>query len=333
MLSADQQAEIDRLELRPLLEEIELPLVDVLYRLELQGVKLDTYRLGETGGPRLRGGRRAGTRSSSWPARSSRSAPRSSLGDPVREAGAVAQAPRQDRLLHRRPGAACDQEEHAIVEKVERWRELTKLRSTYLDELPSLIDEATGRLHTTFNQTSTTTGRLSSTDPNLQNIPIRTALGRQIRSCFIAEEGAQLISADYSQVELRILAHVAGEEVLKAIFERGEDVHTATAAEVLKLEPDQIGPSARSRAKAVNFGIVYGLSAHGLSEQLAIPHEEAAEYIERYLSRFPRSRPSSTARSPRRRTGATQTLFGRRRMIPELRSRKWGTRSQGSGWP
>jgi DNA polymerase-1 len=221
-------------------------------------------------------------------------------------------------------------DEHPIIEKVERWRELTKLRSTYLDELPSLIDEATGRLHTTFNQTSTTTGRLSSTDPNLQNIPIRTALGRQIRSCFIADEGAQLISADYSQVELRILAHVAGEDVLKAIFERGEDVHTATAAEVLKLEPDQIGPGERSRAKAVNFGIVYGLSAHGLSEQLAIPHEEAAEYIERYLSRFPavqafidRTIAEATDR------GYVQTLFGRRRMIPELRSRKWGTRSQG----
>jgi DNA polymerase I len=221
-------------------------------------------------------------------------------------------------------------EEHAIIEKVERWRELTKLRSTYLDELPSLIDDATGRLHTTFNQTSTTTGRLSSTDPNLQNIPIRTALGRQIRSCFIADDGAHLISADYSQVELRILAHVAGEDVLKQIFERGEDVHTATAAEVLKLDPDAIGPGERSRAKAVNFGIVYGLSAHGLSEQLDIPHEEAAEYIDRYLGRFPAVRKfidrtivEATDR------GYVTTLFGRRRDIPELRSRKFQTRSLG----
>ena len=178
--------------------------------------------------------------------------------------------------------------EHEIIPLIEKWRELSKLKSTYLDSLPALISEGTGRLHTTFNQTATTTGRLSSTDPNLQNIPIRTELGRQIRSCFIAEEGCRLISADYSQVELRILAHVADEQVLKEIFERGEDVHTATAAEVLKLAPGEIGPGERSRAKAVNFGIVYGLSAHGLSEQLDIPHEEAAEYIDRYLGALPR---------------------------------------------
>ena len=126
-------------------------------------------------------------------------------------------------------------DEHEIVAKIEAWRELSKLKSTYLDSLPALISPETGRLHTTFNQTATTTGRLSSTNPNLQNIPIRTELGPRIRSCFIAEEGCRLISADYSQVELRILAHVAGEDVLKQIFERGEDVHAATAAEVLKL--------------------------------------------------------------------------------------------------
>ncbi len=331
VLSADQQEQIDRLELRPLLEEIELPLVDVLYRLELQGVKLDTYRLGETAA-------RVSEEVDELEHQIFELAGEEfTIGSPQQLGAILFEKLELSRKRRGKTGFSTDarvlraiREEHAIVEKVERWRELTKLRSTYLDELPSLIDEATGRLHTTFNQTSTTTGRLSSTDPNLQNIPIRTALGRQIRSCFIAEEGAQLISADYSQVELRILAHVAGEEVLKAIFERGEDVHTATAAEVLKLEPDQIGPGERSRAKAVNFGIVYGLSAHGLSEQLAIPHEEAAEYIERYLNRFPavqafieRTIAEATDR------GYVQTLFGRRRMIPELRSRKWGTRSQG----
>ena len=330
-LSADEREAIDELELRGLLDDIELPLVDVLYRLELQGVKLDTYRLGETAA-------RVTEEVDELEHQIFELAGEEfTIGSPQQLGAILFEKLELSRKRRGKTGFSTDarvlraiRDEHPIIEKVERWRELTKLRSTYLDELPSLIDEATGRLHTTFNQTSTTTGRLSSTDPNLQNIPIRTALGRQIRSCFIADEGAQLISADYSQVELRILAHVAGEDVLKAIFERGEDVHTATAAEVLKLEPDQIGPGERSRAKAVNFGIVYGLSAHGLSEQLAIPHEEAAEYIERYLSRFPavqafidRTIAEATDR------GYVQTLFGRRRMIPELRSRKWGTRSQG----
>jgi DNA polymerase I len=221
-------------------------------------------------------------------------------------------------------------DEHPIVTKVETWRELSKLKSTYFDALPGLISPATKRLHTTFNQTATTTGRLSSTNPNLQNIPIRTELGRTIRSCFVAEPGARLISADYSQVELRILANVASEQVLKDIFERGEDVHAATAAEVLKLSPEEIGPGERSKAKAVNFGIVYGLSAHGLSEQLDIPHDEAAEYIERYLGRFPAVQKfieQTVAKATA--DGYVETLFGRRRQIPELRSRQYQTRSLG----
>jgi DNA polymerase I len=330
-LSADQQQEIERLELRGLLEDIELPLVDVLYRLELQGVKLDTYRLGETAA-------RVSEEIAELEDQIYELAGEEfTIGSPQQLSRVLFEKLELSRKRRGKTGFSTDarvlraiRDEHQIIEKVERWRELTKLKSTYLDELPALIDERTGRLHTTFNQTATTTGRLSSTDPNLQNIPIRTELGRQIRSCFIAEEGCRLISADYSQVELRILAQVAGEEVLKAIFERGEDVHTATAAEVLKLEVADIGPGERSRAKAVNFGIVYGLSAHGLSEQLAIPHEEAAEYIERYLSRFPavqafidRTIVEATDR------GYVQTLFGRRRPIPELRSRKWQTRSQG----
>ena len=330
-LSADQQEEIDRLELRPLLEDIELPLVDVLYRLELQGVKLDTYRLGETNA-------RVSEEVDELEHEICELAGEEfTIGSPQQLSRILFEKLELSRKRRGKTGFSTDarvlraiRDEHPIVEKVERWRELTKLRSTYLDELPSLIDERTGRLHTTFNQTATTTGRLSSTNPNLQNIPIRTPLGQQIRSCFIAEDGCRLLSADYSQVELRILAHVAGEEVLKSIFERGEDVHAATAAEVLKLDPGEIGPGERSRAKAVNFGIVYGLSAHGLSEQLGIHHDEAAEYIERYLARFPAVR-AFIDRTIAEATdsGYVQTLFGRRRQIPELRSRKWQTRSQG----
>jgi DNA polymerase-1 len=156
--------------------------------------------------------------------------------------------------------------EHEIIPAIEEWREVTKLKSTYLDAFPELIGDD-GRLHTTFNQTATATGRLSSTDPNLQNIPIRTEQGREIRACFVADAGNSLISADYSQVELRLLAHIADEPVLKDIFRRGEDVHTATAEAILGGRSD---PGTRSKAKMVNYGIVYGLSAFGLADRLQI---------------------------------------------------------------
>ena len=177
-------------------------------------------------------------------------------------------------------------DEHPIVEKVERWRELTKLVQTYLEQLPAAIGED-GRLHTTLLQTNTATGRLASINPNLQNIPIRSETGREIRACFVAEPGNVLISVDYSQVELRVLAHIAGEDVLKDIFLRGEDVHTETAAAVFDTAPDELTVAMRSKAKMVNYGIVYGLSAYGLADRLRIPQEEAQEFIDRYLERFP----------------------------------------------
>jgi DNA polymerase-1 len=219
--------------------------------------------------------------------------------------------------------------EHEIIERVEEWREYTKLKSTYLDALPLLVDSQS-RLHTTFNQTATTTGRLSSTDPNLQNIPIRTELGREIRECFVAEEGHKLISADYSQVELRVLAHISGEQVLKDIFIRGEDVHAATAGEMFGVAPADVDPGLRSKAKMINFGIVYGLSAYGLADRLDIPQDEAADFIERYLGRFPKVKEfiEKTIEEATER-GYVTTLHGRKRRIPELRSRKWPTRSLG----
>src|SRR4029077_13753376 len=176
--------------------------------------------------------------------------------------------------------------DHDIVPVIEEWRELTKLVNTYLGPLPTLIGDD-GRLHTTINQHVAATGRLSTSSPNLQAIPIRTELGREIRSAFVAEPGHRLLSADYSQIELRILAHVSGEPKLREAFERGEDIHRATAAEVLGKEQATLTKDERNVAKMVNFGIIYGISSFGLSENLEIPRDEAQAYIDAYLARFP----------------------------------------------
>ncbi|MEQ9093017.1 MAG: DNA polymerase, partial [Miltoncostaeaceae bacterium] len=208
-------------------------------------------------------------------------------------------------------------------------RELTKLANTYLSALPELVRED-GRIHTTFNQTIAETGRLSSQHPNLQNIPVRTPLGREIRDAFVPEDGWVLVSCDYSQVELRILAHCSKEPVLAEAFRRGEDVHRATAAEVFGMEPADVDRETRDRAKAVNFGIIYGISDFGLSEQLGIPRAEAKAYIEAYLARYPRVRSfvDSTVASATQ-DGYVTTLLGRRRPIPELSGRTQQQRQLG----
>lgn len=220
--------------------------------------------------------------------------------------------------------------EHAIVALIEEWRELTKLKNTYLEPLPAAIDPATGRVHTTFMQTAAPTGRISSIQPNLQSIPIRSEVGRPLRGCFVAEPGNLLVSLDYSQVELRVLAHVADEEVLKGFFRAGEDVHSATAAQVFEIDPSEVDEAQRSKAKMVNFGIVYGLTGFGLADRLNIPRSEGDEFVKRYHERFPavtafRERVVEEATE----TGFVKTLLGRRRPLPELRSNQAQTRAQG----
>jgi DNA polymerase-1 len=212
--------------------------------------------------------------------------------------------------------------EHEIVRKVLEYRQLTKLKGTYVDALPALIDAQTGRLHTSFNQTGAATGRLSSSNPNLQNIPIRTALGREIRAAFVPRPGWKLIVADYSQIELRLLAHMSRDAVLVEAFRNGEDIHTRTAAEVLGVPPLMVTPEARRNAKAVNFGIVYGISPFGLAAQLGISQREAQTYIENYFGRYAGVRKFIDATIAEvRRTGVTRTLFGRERPIPDINSR------------
>jgi DNA polymerase-1 len=212
--------------------------------------------------------------------------------------------------------------EHPIAQKVLDFRQLTKLKGTYVDALPQLINPATGRLHTSFNQAGAATGRLSSSNPNLQNIPIRTELGREIRAAFVPKPGWRLVVADYSQIELRLLAHMSQDPVLLDAFRNGEDIHTRTASEVLGVPPMLVTKEARNSAKAVNFGIVYGISSFGLAANLGISRKEADAYIRSYFERYAGVRrfiDETIAKT--RETGTARTLFGRERPIPDMHSR------------
>ena len=212
--------------------------------------------------------------------------------------------------------------EHEIARKVLDFRQLSKLKSTYVDSLPALVDSRTGRVHTTFNPAGTATGRLSSTNPNLQNIPIRTELGREIRSAFIAEPGNVLLSADYSQIELRLLAHFSEDPLLVEAYRREDDIHQLTASEVFGVPPMLITAEHRSRAKAVNFGIVYGISPFGLAAQLGIEQKEAKKYIDTYFERYKGVRAFiERILEETRREQRVRTLFGRIRPIPDINSK------------
>ncbi len=304
-----------------LLEEMEIPLVPVLRAMEIAGVRLNTEELGkitkkvrrEIGALEKKIHKLAGEEFT--------------IGSPQQLGAILFDKLGLTRKRKGKTGYSTDarvlqaiRDEHEIVPLVERWRELNQLLKTYLDVLPTLVD-AEGRIHTTFVQAAAATGRLSSVNPNLQNVPVRTELGREIRGCFEAAPRKVLLSADYSQVELRVLAHVADEDVLKEIFKRGEDVHTATAREVFQVPEEEIDPAMRSKAKMINYGIVYGLGEFGLADRLNIPRAEAGEFIDAYLTRFSRIHAfmEETVEQARK-DGYVTTLYGRRREIPELRS-------------
>ncbi len=210
---------------------------------------------------------------------------------------------------------------HPLPQKILEHRTLAKLKSTYADTLPGLIHPATGRVHTSFNQLVTATGRLSSSDPNLQNVPIRTELGRRIRQAFIPEPGWRFLAADYSQIELRILAHLSGEAALIEAFQRGEDIHTLTAVEVFKVAPGALSPEMRRVAKSVNFGVIYGVSAFGLSQAAGVDQRAAQKYLDDYFARHPKVKAYLDATlAEGREKGYVTTLLGRRRYLPELKS-------------
>ena len=219
---------------------------------------------------------------------------------------------------------------HPLPAEILKFRTLSKLKSTYIDALPLMINPKTGRLHTSLNQTVAATGRLSSSEPNLQNIPIRTEVGREIRRAFIAEQGASLLSADYSQIELRVLAHMSNDPALIRTFQTEEDVHTRTASEIFGLSPEEVTPEMRRKAKAVNFGIIYGISAFGLAQDIGVSNAEAKRYIDDYFAQYPKVREfiDRTIRDAKT-NGYVSTLFNRRRFIPELASSAVAVRNFG----
>jgi len=314
----------------PLYREVELPLTEVLAAMEAAGVKVDTYRMGEITA-------RLADRVEELEAKAYELAGEEfMLGSTQQVARILFEKLELTPGRKGKTGYSTDTRvlrsirgEHEIVVVIEEWREYSKLLNTYLGPLPTLIGED-GRLHTTFNQTVAATGRLSTTSPNLQAIPIRTELGREIRSAFVAEPGHRLLSADYSQVELRILAHISGEPKLREAFEAGEDIHAATAAEVLGKERATLTKDERNVAKMVNFGIIYGISSFGLSENLEIPREEAQAYIDSYLARFPHVQDFiQRTIEQASRDGYVTTLLGRRRPVPEIRASNRQTRSLG----
>ena len=321
-LAAALPAELDPSGLREVYETIELPLVPVLARMERAGVALDREVLrGISVAMEARLAELTGLIHGLAGKPFNINSPQQ-LGKVLFEDLELPVPGRTGKT--RAPSTAADVLEalapqHEIVRLVLDHRQLTKLKGTYVDSLPALIHPATGRLHTTFDQCGSATGRLSSSDPNLQNIPIRTEAGRQIRAAFVPRPGWKLLSADYSQIELRVLAHVSGDAVLVDAFRRGEDIHTRTAAEVFGVPPLMVGAEERRRAKAVNFGIVYGLSAFGLAGQLGISRTEAQAFIDGYFARYAGVRQFiESALAEVRRAGQTRTLFGRLRPIPDI---------------
>ncbi len=329
-LATWQREQLDELGLDGVMHDIELPLVRVLREMELTGVRLNVALL-----------RRITERVHSELEALERhihtlAGEEFLISSPSQLAAVLFEKLSLSRKRRGKTGFSTDarvlqaiRSEHEIVPEIERWRELSTLVKTYLDVLPGLVDERS-RIHTTFLQAVAQTGRLSSTNPNMQNIPIRTARGREIRECFDAEPGKVLLSVDYSQIELRVLAHVAQDPVLIEIFRRGEDVHTATASEVFGVAADEIDPGMRSKAKMINYGIVYGLSDFGLADRLNIPRAEAKEFIDAYLARFEcvaefmaQTIVQATA------DGHVRTLWGRWRQIPELQSPNHQVRSAG----
>ncbi|WP_019627764.1 DNA polymerase I [Thioalkalivibrio sp. AKL10] len=311
--------------------EIEMPLVPVLADIERAGVKVDPDQLGAQSQALLTEMERiereafeeAGGEFNLGSPKQIQEILFERLGLPVLRRTPKGQPSTAEDVLEQMAG------DYALPRLILEHRGLSKLRSTYTETLPRRIHPKTGRVHTSYHQSGAATGRLSSSEPNLQNIPVRTEAGRRIRQAFIAETGHQLLAADYSQIELRIMAHLSQDAGLLRAFAEGQDIHRATAAEVFGTEPDQVSSDQRRAAKAINFGLIYGMSAWGLARNLGIEQGEAREYIDRYFNRYPGVHDyMEKARASGRDNGYVETLFGRRLYLPEINSRNGARRQQ-----
>jgi len=319
------EKELHQQDLWSLFVEVEMPLVPVLARMEMAGVALDAGVLREMSQAL------AGEIARVEEEICGQVGHRFNIGSPQQLSQVLFEQLGLPKTRKTKLGYSTDAQSleglrglHPIVDQIHEYRELTKLKSTYVDALPGLINPRTGRLHTDFNQTATATGRLSSSNPNLQNIPVRTELGGQVRRAFVASDigpDPLLLSADYSQIELRIMAHITEDPGLVGAFERDEDIHAATASQVFGVPLSEVTPKMRRRAKVFNFGVLYGLTEFGLSQREGISREEAAEFIKTYFAKYPGIRKYSEETVQRtRERGYAETLLGRRRYIPEINS-------------
>ncbi|MCV6605952.1 MAG: DNA polymerase I, partial [Porticoccaceae bacterium] len=309
--------------LKRVFEEIELPLVPILSRIERNGALLDVRLLNEQS--QQLGQRIAELQQEAYQLAGEEfnlASPKQlgaimfdKLGIPVLKKTAKGAPSTKEEVLQE---LALD---YPLPKLLLEHRSLSKLKSTYTDKLPTMVNRASGRIHTSYHQAVTATGRLSSSDPNLQNIPVRTEEGRRIRQAFVAPQGSLIVAADYSQIELRIMAHLSGDEGLLKAFGDGLDVHRATAAEVFGVDLEQVTSEQRRSAKAINFGLIYGMSAFGLGRQLHIGRNQAQEYIDLYFARYPGvQRYMEQTRASASEKGYVETLFGRRLHVPEINS-------------
>ena len=316
--------ELHRKKVTTVYETLERPLVPVLAQMEMRGIKVDAgtlARMSNTFAQKMAEledaiHKLAGTKFNVGSP--------SQVGDILFDRMGVAGGTKGKTGKYATPANVLEDlaTEHELPGRVLDWRQLQKLKSTYTDSLQDHVNPDTGRVHTSYSIAGANTGRLASTDPNLQNIPVRTEEGRRIREAFVAEEGQSLVSLDYSQIELRILAHVAGIEALKDAFRDGQDIHAATASEMFGVPLDEMTPDVRRQAKAINFGVIYGISGFGLARNLRIPRAEAQEFIDRYFERFPgiRDYMDETVAFAKKHE-YVETLFGRRINTPEINKR------------